>query len=131
MTDDQLELMREAENSVAAAKTLLLSGYPKYAASRAYFAMFYVAQAFLEGKELTFSKHSAVIAAFGREFAATGQIPTEFHRFLIDAQETRNIADYGSRDAVAPEQAQEQIERAERFLELATQTLGPIPPENA
>jgi uncharacterized protein (UPF0332 family) len=33
--------------------------------------MFYVAQAFLAGEGLSFSKHSAVIAAFGQHFAKT------------------------------------------------------------
>jgi uncharacterized protein (UPF0332 family) len=105
LTEDQLDLLREARDSVSAARTLLVNGYAKYAASRAYFAMFYVAQAFLEGDGLNFSKHSAVIAAFGREFAATGRVPAEFHRFLIDAQETRNLGDYGPRDSLAAEQA--------------------------
>jgi uncharacterized protein (UPF0332 family) len=39
--------------------------------------MFYIAEAFLEGKGLSFSKHSAVIAAFGREFAKTQLVPTK------------------------------------------------------
>ena len=45
MTDDQRELLQEARDSVSAARVLLDAGYPGYAASRAYYAMFYVAEA--------------------------------------------------------------------------------------
>ena len=36
-----------------------------FAASRAYYAMFYAAEALLQSRGLAFSKHSAVHAAFG------------------------------------------------------------------
>jgi uncharacterized protein (UPF0332 family) len=87
--------------------------------------MFYIAQAFLEGEGLAFSKHSAVIAAFGKEFAKTGRVPVEFHQFLIQAQETRQDADYGG-PKVDTEQARERIGNAERFLDLAQEMIGPI-----
>ncbi len=46
MTEDQRELIEEARDSVEAAEILLQNLYPGYAASRAYYAMFYLAQAF-------------------------------------------------------------------------------------
>jgi uncharacterized protein (UPF0332 family) len=52
--------------------------------------MFYVAEAFLLGERLSFSSHAAVISAFGRDFARTGRVPVEFHRYLISAQNLRN-----------------------------------------
>lgn len=68
---------------------------------------------------MAFSKHSAVIAAFGRHFARTGRVTVEFHRYLIEASELRHAGDYGPRASVTPEQAHEQITRAEQFLQLA------------
>lgn len=130
MTEDQRELLEEARGSLSAAKLLLDGGYPGYAASRTYYAMFYVAEAFLEGEEMSFSKHSAVIAAFGRHFAHAGKVPVEFHRFLLEAQELRHRGDYGESRTVTPEQAHEQIVRAEQFLELAERLIGPIPSAN-
>jgi uncharacterized protein (UPF0332 family) len=127
MTRDQGDLLVEARESISAARVLVEHGYPSYAASRAYYAMFYIAEAFLEGEGLAFSKHSAVISAFGQHFANTGRVPREFHRFLLDGQELRNLGDYGPGQAIDVEQAEEQIRRAERFLELAQQTMGPIP----
>jgi uncharacterized protein (UPF0332 family) len=128
MTEDQQELLEEARDRISAARLLLSGGYPGYAASRAYYAMFYVAEAFLEGEGLAFSKHSAVIAAFGQYFAHTDQVPVEFHRFLIEGQDLRHTGDYGERHAVTFDQAREQLTRAEQFLELAERLIGPLPP---
>ena len=88
--------------------------------------MFYISEAFLEGEGLSFSRHSAVIAAFGREFARKKRVAVEFHRYLIEAQEVRHRGDYGERQAVNFDQAQVQIDRAEAFLELAQQLIGPL-----
>lgn len=126
MTDEQRELLLKAEQSLAAAKLLLSNSYTDYAASRAYYTMFYIAEAFLVGIELSFSKHSAVIAAFGREFAKPKRVSPDFHRFLIEAQELRATGDYGQLNAVAPDQAAKQIDRAEAFLAVAIQEIGAI-----
>ena len=130
MTEAQMDLLAQARDSISAAKLLLQNGYPDYAASRAYYAMFYIAEAFLEGDGLAFSKHSAVIAAFGKEFARTGRVPGELHRYLVDAEDLRHIADYGPRRSVDPALTARQIERAERFLAVAEELIGPLPPEN-
>lgn len=128
MNPDVRELLEEAHDSVAAAKTLLAGGYPGYAAARAYYAMFYVAEAFLETEGMAFSKHSAVHAAFGRYFAHPGRVPEELHRHLLDAFDTRLDGDYGPRHAVSPEKAAEQIRRAERFIQVAQEHFGRMPP---
>jgi uncharacterized protein (UPF0332 family) len=89
--------------------------------------MFYVAEAFLEGQGLSFSKHSAVISAFGREFVKLGKVPADYHQWLIKAQELRNTGDYGGLNAVTLEQAQEQIIYAQKFLILAENMMGNLP----
>lgn len=95
MTDEQRELLLEAKDSIEAARVLLNNGYPSYAASRVYYAMFYIAEAFLEGEGKSFSKHSAVISAFGLDFVKSGKVPSEYHKYLIEAQGLRNLGDYG------------------------------------
>lgn len=124
MTEDQKELLKSARESIAAAKLLLKGGFPGFAASRAYYAMFYIAEAFLEGEGISFSRHSAVISAFGQHFANVGKVPSETHRFLIEAFDIRNSGDYGPTSAISSEVAKEQINRAEKFLELAEQKMG-------
>ncbi len=131
MIEDQRELLEKAHLSLTAARLLLQGSFPDFAASHAYYAMFYVAQAFLEGEGMAFSKHSAVIAAFGRHFARTGKVPIEFHQYLLKAQESRQSGDYGPPHAVTLEEAREQIARAERFLVLAEHLIGPVPPLSA
>jgi len=91
--------------------------------------MFYVAEAFLLGKGLTFSKHSAVHAAFGEHFAKTGLVPVEYHRSLIHAMEIRHTGDYGQTTSVTQEVSAAQLDRAARFLDLAERLIGPIASE--
>jgi uncharacterized protein (UPF0332 family) len=89
--------------------------------------MFYVAEAFLLNEGLTFSSHAAVISAFGRDFARTGRVPVEFHRYLIDAQGLRNQGDYDIDSAITEAEANQLIAQAEQFLELAERLLGDFP----
>ncbi|MGH7492233.1 MAG: HEPN domain-containing protein [bacterium] len=128
MTEDQRDLLNKAKESLAAAKWLLEGQFPDHAASRAYYAMFHTAQAFLEGEGLAFSKHSAVISAFGKHFTHAGRVPIAFHRFLIEAQELRETGDYGPIHSITSEQAEEQIRRAEQFLQLAQNLVDPVSP---
>ncbi len=128
MTPEQVSLVRKAHDSLRAAKLLVANSLPDVAVSRAYYTMFYVVEAFLLGEGLAFSSHSAVISAFGREFARTGRVPPEFHRYIIDAQDKRNQADYNIDSGITEAQANEQISRAEQFLELAESMMGYLPP---
>ena len=95
MTPDQQNLVALAQESLEAARLLLQEGYGGFAASRAYYAMFYMAEALLLGDGLSFSKHTAVHSAFGRKYAKTGRVPEHLHRYLIDAMTVRHTDDYG------------------------------------
>ena len=75
MTAEQLALVQKAERSIRGARVLMEDGLHEFAVSRAYSAMFYLAEALLLGEGLAFSKHSAVIAAFGQHFAKSGRLP--------------------------------------------------------
>jgi uncharacterized protein (UPF0332 family) len=131
MTDEQEALLRKARASIAAAELLRDQGFFEFAASRAYYAMFYVAQAFLLGAGLAFSKHSAAIAAFGHQFAKADPMLAEFHRYLIDAHDARNVADYDIAPGFSVDAAREHIERAKRFLEVAALKIGDLPDNSA
>lgn len=61
-------LIQKAKSSLNAAGCLLETNHSDFAASRAYYAMFYVAEALLLALGKSYSKHSAVISAFGREY---------------------------------------------------------------
>ena len=126
MTPDQAELIVAAKESLRGARVLLREGLPGLAASRAYYVMFYVAQAFLLEKGLAFSKHKGTISGFGKEVCGSGKVPFEYHRFLIDAHEYRACADYGRGHTVAPEVAEEQVQNAAKFLALAERMIGTV-----
>ncbi|MDA8089632.1 MAG: HEPN domain-containing protein [Nitrospiraceae bacterium] len=119
MTSEQVALLKKAQDSLDAARLLVERSFYDFAVSRAYYAMFYIAEAFLLGEGLSFSKHSAVIAAFGQHFVKTGRVPQEFHRYLIEGEDSRNVGDYDTGSGLGKEEALEQIEHAARFLELA------------
>jgi len=128
MTPQQQALIQKAARSIQSAIVQNETGFPEFAASRAYYAMFYIASAFLEGEGLAFSSHAAVIATFGQQFARTGRVPVEFHRYLIDAQDTRNKADYNVEPNITQADAAQLIVRAEQFLEFAQQQIDSLPP---
>ena len=125
MTNRQSNLLSKAHQKLSASRDLLRQGHPEDAVSRAYYVMFFVAEAFLDGEGLRFSSHAAVISAFGRLFAKTGRVPAEFHRYLKEAQEDRTGADYGETYSVSPEEAEDHVQKAARFLELAGDLIGP------
>jgi uncharacterized protein (UPF0332 family) len=128
MKPEQAALLKKAEDSLNAAKLMQQNGYYDFAASRTYYTMFYLAEPFLLEYGLAFSKHSAVIAAFGERFSKTGLVPTELHRYLTEGQDSRNVGDYHFGSTLTGDEAALQIARAERFLEVARERLGAVPP---
>lgn len=93
-----------------------------------YYTMFYVAEAFLLEYGLAFSRHSGVIAAFGEKFGKTGLVPAELHRYLTEGQDSRNVGDCHVGSTLTRDEAALQITRAEKFIEVARECLGAIPP---
>jgi uncharacterized protein (UPF0332 family) len=124
VTEDQAALLEKAGDSLRAARLLAQEGFFDFAVSRAYYTMFYAAEALLLKENLSFSKHSAVIAAFGRHFVKAGHVPPDFHRFLIEGMDSRNVGDYALKARMSKKEAAEQIRRAEKFLEMASHFLG-------
>ena len=117
MMPEQESLILHARDSIGAAKLLAPDPlHAGFAASRAYYAMYYATQAILLTKEMSFRKHSAVIGAFGREFAKTGILPVELHGKLIQAEKRRLTGDYDARNAVTTDEAAESINDAEEFV---------------
>ena len=114
----------KAKESLAASKLLADNQMYNFAASRAYYTMVYIAEAFLWQKELSFSSDAAVISAFGKEIAKPGFVPTEFHRYLIDAQDKRTQADYDVEElSLTRAEVQTLISQSEKFIQEAEQQL--------
>lgn len=74
----------KARRSLLAAERLLRDGDHDFALSRAYYAMFYAAQALLLMRDVRRSKHSGVIAAFNEQFIQTGELSRDLFFKLRD-----------------------------------------------
>lgn len=109
-------LLKKAEDSIKGARLLFDNELFGFAVSRAYYAMFYLASAVLLTKGMNFSKHQAVVAAFGQHFVKTKIFEHKFHQYLVEAFEQRQIGDYEPLEEITKETAEKNIDRAVEFL---------------
>lgn len=108
-------LMSRASESLGAARNLLADGYCGFSASRAYYAMFYAAEAALLSRDLQFSKHSGVMSFFNKEFVESGTFPAEMSKWLRRAHDTRIRGDY-ELVSVTEERATTVLSEAKEFV---------------
>jgi uncharacterized protein (UPF0332 family) len=113
-----------AHEALMGARYNLDGGYWAIAASRAYYACLYAVSALLLTKDISRSKHSAVLAAFRQHFVKSGLIEVEFSDSVGKAFETRQIADYDMVGNVDESEASARLDDAERFVERVTRYLG-------
>jgi uncharacterized protein (UPF0332 family) len=92
------------------------------AVNRAYYAIFYAANALLVTKGLERSKHSGVISAFRLHFVKTGVIEPEFSDFYGEAMGERHAGDYDL-EPLDHATASRNLEQAERFVDRIEQAL--------
>lgn len=123
MKEHTRKLLDKAVDAIETAGILVDHEKSNVAAGRAYYAMFYIAEALLNEKGLKFSKHSGVHAAFGEQFAKTKEMDAKFHRWLIDAFDKRLAGDYGVETDIESDIAAHMINQAQEFLEAALRYL--------
>lgn len=121
MNEHARKRLAKARRSIGAARRELAAGEFDFATGHAYYAMFYVAEALLTARDLTFSSHGAVHGAFGKEFAKTGELDPKFHRWLLAAFRERQEATYEHEMEleITAEETTILISRAEEFLTAA------------
>jgi uncharacterized protein (UPF0332 family) len=116
MNEEMKALLKKAEDSIKGARILFDDELYGFAASRAYYAMFYLVSAILLTKDMSFSKHQAVVASFGQHFVKTKIFEQKFHQYLVEAFEQRQIGDYEPLEEITEETAQKSIDHALEFL---------------
>ncbi len=126
MKTEGRRLLDKAERAIRAAETLLRENDADFAAGRAYYAMFYAAEALLFERGLQFRKHGAVHGAFGEHLVRSGVLDVRFHRWLLDAFDLRIQGDYGVDALVTDEEARTMIEHAREFLREAQRILASV-----
>jgi len=70
-------------------------------------------------KGLNFSKHKAVVAAFGQHFVKTNIFDHKFHKYPVESFEQRQIGDYEPLEEITKEIAQKSIGMTVEFLDAA------------
>ncbi len=117
-------LIERAKKYLDSAEKLLEAGDYESATSRAYYAMFYAAEAALLTKGLSFSSHKGVISAFGEQFIKTGDLAREMGRELNRAFEKRQLADYEYTFVITREEAGELVIQGRLFVDRVAEYLS-------
>jgi uncharacterized protein (UPF0332 family) len=110
------DLLAKADSRLTAAARDLDAGDVERSLSASYYAMFYAASAALEKVGVSRAKHSAIIAAFGEQFAKTARIDARFHALFLGAFALRSAADYETHAALSAETADETLGNARSFV---------------
>ena len=118
------KLLEKAFRSIQTAKALLESQDREFIAGRAYYAMFYIAEALLNEKNFSFRKHSGVHSAFGKHLVKTGDFDQKHHRRLLEAFNRRLVSDYTFDASITKNEAEELVAHAEEFLVAAKSFLS-------
>jgi len=117
-------LIEKAKRYLKSAELLLKDGDCESSVSRAYYAMFYTAEAALLTKNLSFSSHKGVISAFGEHFVKPGIFPKEMGRELNRAFEKRQVGDYEYTSVISNEEAEQILQSAKEFVNIIARWLN-------
>ncbi|MEW6046899.1 MAG: HEPN domain-containing protein [Bacillota bacterium] len=120
---------KKAEESLAAARSEYQAGRLSFAVNRLYFALFYAVTAVLAQQGLSYRKHTAVRAAFHRDFVRTRRVPESDGRLYDDLFNQRQQSDYDPLAQFDPARVGAYVERVEAFLRRFRALAGLSPSE--
>ncbi|MFN8405428.1 MAG: HEPN domain-containing protein [Anaerolineales bacterium] len=111
--------LEKAESAIGAAESLLRDGYRDFAAGRAYYAMFYTAEALLAEKELVFKKARWGCTKLFRALHPDNQAVFEqkYYHWLVAAFNSRTVGDYAIRTEFEDDEVRVGSIRRGGFLE--------------
>lgn len=122
MPENRIELMQyrlnTAKEKLESAKILLDNGNYKDSVGRSYYTMFASVRALLAKEGIDFSKHAGVISHFQKEYVKTEILDVKYSKYISQAFQIRNNADYTDFYIVSKEDAQEQFAKAKEFYEM-------------
>ena len=108
--------LEQADESLESAKLLMDNGKYRPSVSRSYYAMFYAVLALLAKESRQTSKHSGAIATFNREFVKKGIFDKDFSRWLQEAFDLRQRADYREMFIISSERTKSVLVHAHAFV---------------
>lgn len=113
----QIDLMiTKSYRLLKTARVDLGDGDSDSASSRAYYAVFHMMEGALLLKGLSYSKHSAVIAAFNLHFIKSGIFPNISFKDIGRLFKQRQIGDYEVEAGISSEEARENIKIASKIV---------------
>lgn len=124
MKESTRQLVQNAEETLNAAEVLFREEYMRDAVNRAYYAIFYIAEALLNEKDLRFSKHGAVHGAFAQYYVKPKLFDEKFHKLLTSAFRRRMLGDYDEVTQFKAEDVKQTITEAWEFLQVAKDYLA-------
>jgi len=120
MTDEPRnppESIDYAHRALRTAKLAFDDGDWVGAINRAYYAIFYAANAVLELEGLQRSKHSQVLSVFRQQYVKTGKIEVEYSDIYGQAFKSRNEGDYERTLFPQRVEAERAMDGARRFVQ--------------
>jgi len=108
--------IEQADESLDSAQLLSDNGKYRSSVSRSYYAMFYAVLSLLAFTQNKTSKHSGVISLFNREFVKSGMFDKDFSKWLTEAFDLRQRADYQEMFTVSEDRAKTVLENARIFI---------------
>jgi uncharacterized protein (UPF0332 family) len=105
-----------AHKALAGSQYNLGGAYYAIAVNRAYYAVFYAANALLATKGLARGKHSGTISAFRQAFVKPGLIEPEYSDIYGSLMDDRHVSDYDMDTSIEPERAESDVESARKFV---------------
>lgn len=85
--------------------------------NRSYYSIFHAPRALLALDKFDSKKHSGIIAFFIKNYIKTGKFEKEFGQILTSAENIRIQSDYDDFFIASKQQAEEQLEKARKFLD--------------
>ena len=124
MKESTQQLMLNAEETLHAAEILFKEEFLRDAVNRSYYAVFYIAEALLNERDLRYSKHGTVHGAFAQHYIRTKIFDDKYHKLLIRTFRRRMLGDYDEVTKFSSEEVSDILEQAWDFLKAAKDYLA-------
>ena len=119
MKESTRQLMLNAEETLHAAEVPFKEEYLRDAVNRAYYSVFYIAEALLNEKDLRYSKHGTVHGAFAQHYIKTKIFDEKYHKLLTSTFRRRMLGDYDEVTRFGSDEVSHILEQAWDFLKTA------------
>jgi len=108
--------IEKSKNDFEASQIMLVNKLYSQSLNRSYYSIFHAVRAILAFEQFDSKKHSGIIAYFNRNFIATNKFDKQFAKILMGAEKIRNKSDYNDFYIASREDAESQIQSAEKFI---------------